>query len=66
VYVSIIAITNCDSARIAEKLGQTAEDVFCSQQGYKDDVFGSAGGLVRAFKEAYGYSASYQAACRSC
>jgi hypothetical protein len=60
-------MTNCDSAQIAEKLGQAAEYVFCSQQwhetlSYKDDVLGSAADFAKAFKEAYGYNASYQAA----
>jgi branched-chain amino acid transport system substrate-binding protein len=67
VYVPIIAMTNCDSAQIAEKFGEAAEHIFCSQQwheslGYKDDVFGSAADFAKAFKEAYGYNASYQAA----
>jgi branched-chain amino acid transport system substrate-binding protein len=67
VYVPIIAMTNCDSAQIAEKLGQAAEYVFCAHQwhetlGYKDDVFGSAGDFAKAFREAYGYPAPYQAA----
>jgi branched-chain amino acid transport system substrate-binding protein len=67
VYVPIIAMTNCDSAQIAEKLGQAAEYVICYQQwhetlDYKDQVFGSAADFAKAFKEAYGYSASYQAA----
>jgi branched-chain amino acid transport system substrate-binding protein len=64
VYVPILAMTHCDSARIAEKLGQAAEYVFCAHQwheslGYKDDVFGSAGDFAKAF---YGYRAPYQAA----
>ncbi len=67
VYVPILAMTNCDLAQIAEKLGQAAEYVFCAHQwheslGYKDDVFGSAGDFAKAFREAYGYKAPYQAA----
>jgi branched-chain amino acid transport system substrate-binding protein len=67
VYVPILAMTHCDSAQIAEKLGQAAEYTFCAHQwhetlDYKDDVFGSAGDFAKAFKEAYDYEAPYQAA----
>jgi branched-chain amino acid transport system substrate-binding protein len=67
VYVPILAMTHCDSAQIAEKLGAAAEYTFCPHQwheslAYKDEVFGSAGDFARAFKEAYAYEAPYQAA----
>jgi branched-chain amino acid transport system substrate-binding protein len=67
VYVPILAMTHCDSAQIAEKLGPDAEYTFCAQQwheslGYKDDVFGTAKDFANQFKVAYGYEAPYQAA----
>lgn len=67
VYVPIIAMTHCDSAQIAEKMGKAAEHVFCAHQwhrslAYKDDVFGTAEDFARAFEAAYAYEAPYQAA----
>lgn len=67
VYVPILVLTHCDSAQIAEKLGAAAEYAFCAHQwhealGYKDEIFGSAGDFAKAFKQAYGYHASEQAA----
>jgi branched-chain amino acid transport system substrate-binding protein len=67
VCVPILAMTHCDSAQIAEKLGQAAEYAFCANQwhetlGYRDEVFGSSGDFPKAFKEAYTYQAPYQAA----
>jgi branched-chain amino acid transport system substrate-binding protein len=67
VYVPILAMTHCDSAQIAEKLGSDAEYTFCAQQwhqslGYKDEVFGTAKDFADQFKVAYGYEAPYQAA----
>ena len=42
VYVPILAMTHCDSAQIAEKMGKAAEHVFCAHQwhrslAYKDE-----------------------------
>jgi branched-chain amino acid transport system substrate-binding protein len=67
VYVPILAMTHCDSAQIAEKLGQAAEYAFCAHQwhetlGYKDEIFGAARDFAAAFKQVYGYQAPYQAA----
>jgi branched-chain amino acid transport system substrate-binding protein len=67
VHVLILAMTNCDSAQIAEKLGKAAEYTFCAQQwheslAYKGALFGTAGDFAKAFKSAYGYAAPYQAA----
>jgi len=66
VYVPIIAMTHCDSARI-ETLGKAAEHVLCAHQwhrslAYKDDVFGSAEDFAKAFEAAFAYEAPYQAA----
>jgi branched-chain amino acid transport system substrate-binding protein len=67
VYVPIVAMTHCDSAQIAEKLGKAAEHVLCAHQwhrslGYKGDLFGTAEDFAKAFAAAYNYEAPYQAA----
>jgi branched-chain amino acid transport system substrate-binding protein len=67
IYVPIIAMTHCDSAQIAEKLGDAAEHVFCAHQwhrslGYKDDLFGTAEDFAKQFEQTYAYEAPYQAA----
>ena len=67
VYVPILAMTHCDSAQIAEKMGKAAEHVFCAHQwhrslAYKDDVFGTAEDFARAFESAFAYEPPYQAA----
>ena len=67
VHVPILAMTQCDSAQIVEKLGQDAEYTFCAHQwheslGYKDELFGTAKDFATAFKAAYGYEAPYQSA----
>jgi len=67
VYVPILAMTHCDSAQIAEKLGDAAEYALCAQQwhrslGYKDEVFGTAEDFAKEFKDAYNYEAPYQSA----
>lgn len=67
VYVPILAMTHCDSAQIAEKLGAAAEYAFCAHQwhaslAYKDELFGTAGDFAKQFKAAYRYEAPYQAA----
>jgi branched-chain amino acid transport system substrate-binding protein len=67
VYVPVVALSHCDSAQIAEKLGDAAEHVFCAHQwhrslGYKGELFGSAEDFARAFEAEYKYEAPYQAA----
>ena len=67
VYVPILAMTHCDSAQIAEKMGEAAEHVFCAHQwhrslGYKDELFGTAEDFAKQFEAAYAYEAPYQAA----
>jgi len=67
VYVPILAMTHCDSAQIAEKLGEAAEHVFCAHQwhrslGYRGELFGSAEDFARQFEAEYKYEAPYQAA----
>ena len=67
VYVPIVALTHCDSAQIAEKLGNAAEHVFCAHQwhrslAYKGELFGSAEDFAKQFETAYKYEAPYQAA----
>jgi branched-chain amino acid transport system substrate-binding protein len=67
VYVPVVALTHCDSAQIAEKLGDAAEHLFCAHQwyrslGYKGELFGSAEDFAKAFETEYKYEAPYQAA----
>lgn len=67
VDVPVIAMTYCDSARIAEKLPKASENIFCAQQWhhtlkYKGELFGSAEDFAALFKKVYGYEAPYQAA----
>jgi branched-chain amino acid transport system substrate-binding protein len=67
IYVPILAMTHCDSAQIAEKLGKAAEHVLCAHQwhrslAYNDQVFGSAEDFAKAFEAAFAYEAPYQAA----
>lgn len=67
VNVPIVAMTHCDSAQLAEKLGKAAEHVFCAKQwhsslAYKDDLFGKAADFARLFRDTYGYETPYQAA----
>jgi branched-chain amino acid transport system substrate-binding protein len=67
VYVPVVALTHCDSAQIAEKLGDAAEHVFCAHQwhrslAYKGELFGSAEDFAKQFEAAYKYEAPYQAA----
>lgn len=67
VYVPILVMTHCDSAKLAERLAEASENVFCAQQwhaslDYKDRWFGSAADFAKLYKETYGEEAPYQAA----
>jgi branched-chain amino acid transport system substrate-binding protein len=67
VDVSVLAMTHCDSAQIAEKFGAAAEYTLCASQwaptlAYSDKWFGSAGDYNALFLKTYGYEAPYQAA----
>jgi branched-chain amino acid transport system substrate-binding protein len=67
VYVPVVALTHCDSAQIAERLGEAAEHIFCAHQwhrslGYKGELFGSAEDFAKQFEAEYNYEAPYQAA----
>lgn len=67
VYVPMLALTHCDSAQLAKKVGPAAEHAFCANQwhhtlNYKDEVFGTASEFAKLFEETYGYKAPYQAA----
>jgi branched-chain amino acid transport system substrate-binding protein len=67
VDVPMVALTHCDSARLAEKLPKASAHVFCAQQWHrtlkhKGKFFGTAADFARRFEEAYGYEAPYQAA----
>lgn len=67
VVVPIVAMTHCDSAKVAENFGAAAEYILCAQQWdasltYKDDLFGSAADYAKLFEQTYGYAPPYQAA----
>ena len=67
VEVPIIAMTHCDSAKVAEKFGAAAEYTLCASQWdvtltYKDALFGNSAKFAEMFKAAYNYDPPYQAA----
>jgi branched-chain amino acid transport system substrate-binding protein len=67
VYVPMLALTHCNSAQIAEKLGEASEHAFCAGQwhqslNYRDEIMGAAADFAKRFKGRYGYEASDQAA----
>lgn len=67
VNVPMLALTHCDSAQIAEKLGQAAEYAVCASQWdsslvYSDKWFGSASDYAERFEKEFGYEPPYQAA----
>ena len=67
VYVPMLALTHCDSAQIAEKLGPAAEYAVCASQwdrelSYKDKWFGSAKDYATRFEKEFKYAPPYQAA----
>jgi len=67
VYVPMLALTHCDSAQIAEKLGKAAEYAVCASQwdddlSYSDKWFGSAKDYATRFEKEFHYAPPYQAA----
>ena len=67
VNLPMLALTHCDSARIAENFGPAAEYALCAAQWastltYEDGLFGSASDYARLYEETYGEVAPYQAA----
>ena len=67
VDVPMLAMTHCDSARVAEKMGAAAEYTLCASQwdrtlSYKDGWFGTAEDYANLFEKEYGYAPPYQAA----
>jgi branched-chain amino acid transport system substrate-binding protein len=67
VYVPMLALTHCDSAQVAEKMGAAAEYALCASQwdaslAYEDEYFGSAADYAKLFEETYDSAAPYQAA----
>jgi len=67
VDVPMIAITHCDSAKLAETLGKTVENFLCAAQwdrslSYKDRWFGTAEEYAQRFEKEFGYAPPYQAA----
>jgi len=67
VDVPLLALTHCDSAQVAEKLGPAAEFALCASQwdrslAYKDQWFGTAEEYAQLFEKEFGYAPPYQAA----
>ncbi|MBX3506198.1 MAG: amino acid ABC transporter substrate-binding protein [Parvibaculum sp.] len=67
VNVPMLAITHCDSARVAENFGPAAEYTLCAAQWastlkYADPLFGSAADYAALYEKTYGEVAPYQAA----
>ena len=67
VHVPMLALTHCDSAQIAEKLGAAAEYAVCASQwdddlSYQDKWFGTAKAYAQRFEKDFGYAPPYQAA----
>lgn len=67
VYVPMLAMTHCDSAKVIKKFGAGAEYTLCASQWaptltYRDSLFGSAGDFARTFEEVFDYAPPYQAA----
>lgn len=67
VYVPMLAITHCESAKVHQQFPEAAENTLCATQWaetmtYKDDLFGSAGDYAKTFKARFDYTPPYQAA----
>ena len=67
VDVPMLALTHCDSARIAEQMGEAAEYALCASQwdaslAYEGEHFGSAADYAALFEETFDYPPPYQAA----
>lgn len=67
VYVPMLALTHCDSAKIIEKFGKDADYAFCGSQWdvsmtYSDRWFGNPQKYAELFKKTFDYEPPYQAA----
>ncbi|MGH6905827.1 MAG: amino acid ABC transporter substrate-binding protein, partial [Geminicoccaceae bacterium] len=67
VDVPMLALTHCDSAQVAEQMGEAAEYALCASQwdaslAYDGKYFGSAADYAKLFEETYDYAPPYQAA----
>jgi len=67
VDVPMLALTHCDSARVAEQMGDAAEYALCASQwdaslAYEGEYFGSAADYAALFEETFDYPPPYQAA----
>jgi len=67
VDVPMLAVTHCDSAKVAETLGKAAEYALCASQwdrslSYKDRWFGMAEEYAKVFEKEFRYDPPYQAA----
>jgi branched-chain amino acid transport system substrate-binding protein len=67
IYVPMLAVTHCETAKLAETLGKTAEHVFCTHQwhrslGFGDAHFRTAEAFAEEFEQAYKHETLSQAA----
>ncbi len=67
VHVPILAMTHCDSARIAEQFPAASENVLCADQwvksqSYRGLTMGAAADFAAGFKTRFGYEAPDDAA----
>ena len=67
VYVPMLALTHCESAKVHQQFPEAAENTLCATQWaetmtYKDSLFGSAGDYAKTFKARFDYNPPYQAA----
>jgi branched-chain amino acid transport system substrate-binding protein len=67
VDVPMLALTHCDSAQVAEQMGEAAEYALCASQwdaslAYEDELFGTAADYAVLFEETFDYAPPYQAA----
>ncbi|MGH7422093.1 MAG: amino acid ABC transporter substrate-binding protein [Candidatus Methylomirabilales bacterium] len=67
VDVPMMAVTHCDSARVAETMPDSAEGFLCASQWdrslrYGDKWFGTANDYANRFAEQFNYTPPYQAA----
>jgi branched-chain amino acid transport system substrate-binding protein len=67
VSVPMLALTQCESAKVLKKFGKKAEGILCAAQwapsmSYSGSYFGSAADYSKYFEKEYGYVPPYQAA----
>lgn len=67
IFVPVVILTHCDSARLAQTLAAASEDILCASQwhpslAFSDEWFGTAADFAALYRSAYGEEAPSQAA----